>query len=67
MYEFHNDSIKSKNGNKLRLLFTDTDSLPYKIETANTYDGFSKNKVFDFNNYSAKSKYCNDSKRIFCL
>ena len=40
------------------LLFTDTDSLLYEIETWNVYDDFSNNKdIFDFNNYSAESKY----------
>ena len=39
------------------LLFTDTDSLLYEIETWNVYDDFSNNKdIFDFNNYSAESK-----------
>ena len=40
------------------LLFTDTDSLLYEIETWNVYDDFSNNKdIFDFNNYSAESKF----------
>ena len=40
------------------LLLTDTDSLLYEIETWNVYDDFSNNKdIFDFNNYSAESKY----------
>ena len=57
MYEFHSDYIK-KNGNKPRLLFADTDSLMYKIETKNVFDNFSKNKkTFDFKNYSAESTY----------
>ena len=57
MYEFHSDYIK-KNGNKPRLLFADTDSLMYKIETKNVSDNFSKNKkTFDFKNYSAESTY----------
>ena len=53
MYQFHDDYIK-KSGNKLRLLFSGSDSLIYEIETENVYEDFSKNKkLFDFNNYSA--------------
>ena len=36
---------------KSKLLFTDTDSLMYER----------KKEMFDFNNYSTKSKYCNDT------
>ena len=46
--------------NNSRLLFTDTDSLMYETETQNFYDGFSNKEMFDFSNYSAKSKYCDD-------
>ena len=47
---------------KLRLLFPDTDSLVYEIETENIYDNFSENKqMFDFSNYFSKSKYYDDS------
>ena len=41
--------------------FTNTDSLVYEIETKNVYDDFSKNKeIFDFSNYSVKTKYHHD-------
>ena len=44
--------------------YSDTRSLVYKIETENVYDNFSQNKMFDFSNYSGKSKYYNDSKAL---
>ena len=37
----------------------------YEIETKNIYDDFSKNKeMFDFNKYSIKSKYYDDSNTL---
>ena len=48
MYEFHYDYIKNKNGNKSRLLFTDTDSYMYEIKIEKVFVDFSKNKeMFD--------------------
>ena len=65
MHEFHYDYIKNKNDNKSKLLFTDTDSLMYEIRTDDLYEDFSSNKeIFDFNNYSAKSKYYNNSNKF---
>ena len=41
MYEFHYDYIKEKYGDKAKLLFTDTDSLMYEIETEDFYKDIS--------------------------
>ncbi|PFX11188.1 hypothetical protein AWC38_SpisGene25251, partial [Stylophora pistillata] len=37
MYDFHYNYIKSKYGDRAKLLFTDTDSLCYEIQTENFY------------------------------
>ena len=44
MYEFLYDYIKSKHGDKSRLLFTDTKSLMHEIKTENIYEDFSNDK-----------------------
>ena len=65
MYEFHDDYIKNKYDNKSKLLFTDTDSLIYEIKTKDFYEDFSNNKeMFDFSNYSTKSKYYDDLNKL---
>ena len=65
MYEFHYDYIKRKYGNNSRLYFTDTDTLMYIIKTEDVYVDFTKdNKMFDFSNYSAKSKFYDDSNKL---
>ena len=49
--------------NNSRLLFTDTDSLIYEIKTEDVYEYFSKDKeMFDFSNYTTKSRFYDDSK-----
>ena len=51
-----------KYGNNSRKLFTDTDSLMYEIKIQDVYEDFSNDKeMFDFSNYSAKSKYYDNS------
>ena len=53
MYEFHYEYIKSKYGSKAKLLFTDTDSLMYEIETEDFYLDISPDvqSWFDTSNY----------------
>ena len=50
IHEFYYDYIKNKYDNRSKLLFTETDSLMYEM--------------FDFRNYSTKSKYCDDSNKL---
>ena len=53
MYEFHYNYIKKKYGDKTKLLFTDTDSLMYEIQTEDFYKDISndvKNR-FDTSDY----------------
>ena len=53
MYDFHYNYIKPKYGNKAKLLFTDTDSFMYEIETEDFYKDISgdvKNR-FDTSDY----------------
>jgi len=63
IYNFHYEYIKKKYGNKAKLLFTDTDSLCYHIETADIYKDFKKdsNDRFDFSNYKKTHPNFNDS------
>ena len=59
MYDFHYNFIK-KNFNA-ELLFTDTDSLTYKIKSVNVYKDFYQWKdLFDFSNYSKDSTFYDD-------
>ena len=52
IYDFHYRTIKAKYGNKAKLLFTDTDSLCYHIETEDVYKDMELEKqVYDFSDY----------------
>ena len=65
MYEFHYVYIKNKYGNSSRLLFTENDNLMYEIKTEDVYEDFSNDKeIFDFSNYSTKSKYYDNSNKL---
>ena len=61
MYDFHYNYIKSKYGDKARLLFTDTDSLMYEIEADDVYQDFWKDKhLFDNSDYPKNSPFYNN-------
>ena len=58
MYDFHYNYIKEKYDQKANLLFTDTDSLLYEIETNVVYEDFQMNKVMlDFSEYPDNSRF----------
>ena len=47
------------------IMITDTDSLMYEIKTEDLYKDFSNEKeMFDFSNYSTKSKYYDNSNKL---
>ena len=60
MYDFHYkyNYIKRKYGDRAKLLFTDTDSLCYVIETEDVYeDLFRDRELFDNSDYKKDSKF----------
>ena len=60
MYQFHYNYIKQHYGSNAKLLFTDTDSLTYEIETDDAYADFWKNKdKFDNSDYNKESPFYN--------
>ena len=66
MYDFHHNYIKKKYNDRANLLFTDTDSLTYEIETVDAYKDFwTDNYMFDNSDYPENSPYyCNTNKKI---
>ena len=62
MYYFHYNFIK-RNFN-VKLLFTDTDSLTYKVKSKNAYEEFFQWKdLFDFINYSKYSTFFDNANK----
>ncbi len=52
MYNYHYGVVKDMYGVRAKLLFTDTDSLCYQIETEDVYaDMVARSEHFDFSNY----------------
>ena len=53
MYDFHDNYIKLKFGENAKLLFTDTDSLCYEIQTDDFFKDVSQDvkQKFDTSNY----------------
>jgi hypothetical protein len=53
MYDFHYNVMKQTFKNDIKLLYTDTDSLVYKIKTPDLYQSFKDlpENSFDFSNY----------------
>ncbi len=67
MYNFHyNDMMKKYSYKDVKLLFTDTDSLCYYIQTEDIYKDMSENKDnYDFSDYPKDHfLYCNDNKKV---
>ena len=58
MYDFHYKYIKMKYGNKAKLLFTETDSLKFEIETKDIYNNFWNDKeLFNNSDYPDSSRF----------
>ena len=69
MYDFHYNYILTKYGEKAKLLFTDTDSLAYEIETQDFYKDISDDIVskFDTSNFPKdhpSGVYTNANKKV---
>ena len=65
LYDFHYNYIERKYPDST-LLFTDTDSLTYQIQTGNVYEDFYADKhLFDFSGYEKQSPvYDGENKKV---
>ena len=66
MYDFHYNYIKKKYSDGAQLLFTDTDSLTYRIKTEDAYrDFFADRELFDNSDYPENSEfYFKENKKV---
>ena len=60
---YYYDHVKNKYDGKSKLSFTGTDSLMHEIKTEDVIEGSNK-EMFDFSNYSTKSKYHDNSTKL---
>ena len=64
MYAYHYDYMKVKYGPKAKLLFTDTDSLCYEVETQDLYqDMWESKQLFDLSNYEKDHAIFDDTNK----
>ena len=64
MYDFHYNFIKAKYSDLAKLLFTDTDSLCYHIQTDDVYQDLDNHReMFDNSDYSKSSKFYFDNNK----
>ena len=64
MYNCYYNYIKKRYGNRAKLLFTDTDSLTYEIETEAVYKDFWNDKdMFDNSDYPESSPYYSNANK----
>jgi hypothetical protein len=66
MYDFHYNYIKKRYNDRATLLFTDTDSLMYEIQTEDVYKDFIEDKeMFDNSDYPRNSQfYFGENKKV---
>ena len=63
-YDFHYDYIKEKYGSRVKLLFTDTDSLTYEIQAEDVYEDFWEDREkFHNSDYAKDNPYFDATKK----
>ncbi|GBO36495.1 hypothetical protein AVEN_215919-1 [Araneus ventricosus] len=70
MYNFHYNVMKKEYRDKAELLFTDTDSLTYEVETEDIYEDMSRHMdIYDTSDYPRNHFLFNESnnKKIGCF